>query len=101
EDGIRDFHVTGVQTCALPISRVRERITLFAVGALSGPGFPPVPGFRPDRFRLARVDEVAHHADRRGCPEARGTDGQPGWLLQLEIGRASCRGEGKSARVDG
>src|SRR5207302_8266201 len=22
EDGIRDFHVTGVQTCALPISRV-------------------------------------------------------------------------------
>src|SRR6266511_5807779 len=27
EDGIRDFHVTGVQTCALPISRVeRERL---------------------------------------------------------------------------
>src|SRR5690606_39276809 len=23
EDGIRDFHVTGVQTCALPISRAR------------------------------------------------------------------------------
>src|SRR5207302_6241865 len=23
EDGIRDFHVTGVQTCALPISRSR------------------------------------------------------------------------------
>src|SRR5690606_40557470 len=22
EDGIRDFHVTGVQTCALPISRI-------------------------------------------------------------------------------
>src|SRR5690606_40701142 len=25
EDGIRDFHVTGVQTCALPISRARSR----------------------------------------------------------------------------
>src|SRR5690606_21195233 len=25
EDGIRDFHVTGVQTCALPISRSRSR----------------------------------------------------------------------------
>src|SRR5207302_7817333 len=25
EDGIRDFHVTGVQTCALPISAVRRR----------------------------------------------------------------------------
>src|SRR5690606_40767318 len=24
EDGIRDFHVTGVQTCALPISRGRH-----------------------------------------------------------------------------
>src|SRR5690606_39737617 len=25
EDGIRDFHVTGVQTCALPISRYKRR----------------------------------------------------------------------------
>src|SRR6266511_5063598 len=25
EDGIRDFHVTGVQTCALPISRYRPQ----------------------------------------------------------------------------
>src|SRR5690606_40052260 len=25
EDGIRDFHVTGVQTCALPISRIPAR----------------------------------------------------------------------------
>src|SRR5690606_41161947 len=24
EDGIRDFHVTGVQTCALPISRLED-----------------------------------------------------------------------------
>src|SRR5690606_40619142 len=26
EDGIRDFHVTGVQTCALPISPGKEQI---------------------------------------------------------------------------
>src|SRR5690606_40626194 len=26
EDGIRDFHVTGVQTCALPISPVRPSL---------------------------------------------------------------------------
>src|SRR5690606_40711014 len=25
EDGIRDFHVTGVQTCALPIFGIRHR----------------------------------------------------------------------------
>src|SRR5690606_40895807 len=42
EDGIRDFHVTGVQTCALPISSVRE-------GELEQMG-------HRDRFRRARLD---------------------------------------------
>src|SRR5690606_40198792 len=28
EDGIRDFHVTGVQTCALPIFSARGQVTL-------------------------------------------------------------------------
>src|SRR5690606_40246300 len=35
EDGIRDFHVTGVQTCALPISRADRggrRAHLHALG---------------------------------------------------------------------
>src|SRR5690606_41201081 len=44
EDGIRDFHVTGVQTCALPIltyllSRYAENLLLFLyqlTGKLSG-----------------------------------------------------------------
>src|SRR5690606_40669144 len=36
EDGIRDFHVTGVQTCALPISR-RTRT------ATARSGWPPRP----------------------------------------------------------
>src|SRR5690606_40641145 len=30
EDGIRDFHVTGVQTCALPISELRLSDTAMA-----------------------------------------------------------------------
>src|SRR5690606_27719357 len=30
EDGIRDFHVTGVQTCALPISLCRARMIALA-----------------------------------------------------------------------
>src|SRR5690606_40868209 len=34
EDGIRDFHVTGVQTCALPISSLPARILL--KGILAG-----------------------------------------------------------------
>src|SRR5690606_41047838 len=32
EDGIRDFHVTGVQTCALPISRAA-----FELGTMNDP----------------------------------------------------------------
>src|SRR5690606_10507864 len=31
EDGIRDFHVTGVQTCALPISQVDNMQLSFAL----------------------------------------------------------------------
>src|SRR5215475_14864084 len=33
EDGIRDFHVTGVQTCALPISLAREMLALAGIEA--------------------------------------------------------------------
>src|SRR5207302_4554969 len=41
EDGIRDFHVTGVQTCALPISErlpARPRILAAAEAAAVQPG---------------------------------------------------------------
>src|SRR5690606_40474277 len=37
EDGIRDFHVTGVQTCALPISMSEPiRLTQYSHGAGCG-----------------------------------------------------------------
>src|SRR5690606_10452719 len=36
EDGIRDFHVTGVQTCALPISKYEPTKS-------EGAKFPPLP----------------------------------------------------------
>src|SRR5690606_11349327 len=36
EDGIRDFHVTGVQTCALPISVTASRLTFGKV--VTSPG---------------------------------------------------------------
>src|SRR5438093_8435317 len=55
EDGIRDWSVTGVQTCALPISEI--------VGA----AHPPVqPRLFRHRIRNQPVDEQAprHHAGR-------------------------------------
>src|SRR5690606_41173239 len=36
EDGIRDFHVTGVQTCALPISYKDQMLTRWAKHMASG-----------------------------------------------------------------
>src|SRR5207302_5272758 len=73
EDGIRDFHVTGVQTCALPISargrrEIRElndrsdRLAARLLGAVSP----------KQRERLVAAMAEVHR----------------------EIGRASCRGKG-------
>src|SRR5690606_40599796 len=54
EDGIRDFHVTGVQTCALPISSERRRSARYrarcsATMVLPVPG-PPVTLYAPLPF---------------------------------------------------
>src|SRR5690606_40273478 len=84
EDGIRVFHVTGVQTCALPISHARP---------VSRKGFAPAP--RSEHVARSR----AKKAPRRGffagigpalCPRAAHR------LLagRREIGRASCRERG-------
>src|SRR5258708_13230822 len=42
EDGIRDDLVTGVQTCALPISAVRHRHGVLAMAALRLPDLHPL-----------------------------------------------------------
>src|SRR5439155_2130171 len=58
EDGIRDGHVTGVQTCALPISRA----TLLSGGG-DGATLPP-----PSRGRV-RHDRTTHEIGRASCRE--------------------------------
>src|SRR5690606_41000141 len=82
EDGIRDFHVTGVQTCALPISEATagprglpRKVTTTDNTTRSGP-FIQV---GPLRSRLHQVAE-----------------GRAG-----EIGRASCRERGWVSVVAG
>src|SRR6266511_2652049 len=50
EDGIRDFHVTGVQTCALPIfsitARIRANEITMPPRAATAPPVCPVPAPR-------------------------------------------------------
>src|SRR5690606_40190028 len=68
EDGIRDFHVTGVQTCALPIFDVVE--------------VDPPPGHGTV---VTRIDRPVVRSDVARLP----------LLLRVEIGRASCRERGE------
>src|SRR5690606_40872109 len=79
EDGIRDFHVTGVQTCALPIYGCRAG----PAGAWPA-GLPP-----PSRRRVEgrSVDLAWRYCNaeplikaKAACPKA-----------HVKIGRASCR----------
>src|SRR6266496_5996162 len=67
EDGIRDLYVTGVQTCALPISR-RERavpLDFLVVQAFDSYEFERmgVPAAASGDFVLSR------HPDNTYCPE--------------------------------
>src|SRR5205823_10657189 len=76
EDGIRDKLVTGVQTCALPISRRCEEMDwCVSRGAWWSAAWPcPRPGAR-----------------RHGGPARRGRRSPARWSERSEIGRASCR----------
>src|SRR2546422_5876401 len=88
EDGIRDVAVTGVQTCALPISpMLRPLVLLFAVAIAAVPA-PPAAAQQPRRTPPARRRPPPVTAPR--IPTPRSVLGfEPG-----EIGRASCRERG-------
>src|SRR5256885_6243394 len=80
EDGIRDYKVTGVQTCALPIcfqSRARPAPTLSGVASLLG---------REHRAPFSESRLLLAHQDRW----SQGRTHQV-FLAATEIGRASCR----------
>src|SRR5690349_2695034 len=83
EDGIRDLYVTGVQTCALPISLSRLRCT----------GAAPAPASPAARSRARRAHDTAPRARHRRRVQARNGDGEP--LLR---GRSEERRVGKECR---
>src|SRR5690606_40754173 len=96
EDGIRDFHVTGVQTCALPISggdvfEIIEPLTKMSM---------------PDLLAFTRMTgdlvKAMRHAPQPIVAAVDGICAGAGAMVALasEIGRASCR-EGGEIRVCG
>src|SRR5204863_4930414 len=100
EDGIRDLYVTGVQTCALPISS-------------TAPVSPDTSGFfaatqaRLTAWRVAKLSvqsATMSAAAASGASSVRPTR-SASWTTRTsgltEIGRASCRERVKIAEVDG
>src|SRR5690606_39860568 len=77
EDGIRDFHVTGVQTCALPICG-------------QGGGIINVSSIAA---RLGSSNEYVDYAATKGAIDTF-TLGLAKEVIDEEIGRASCRERG-------
>src|SRR5690606_40415320 len=86
EDGIRDFHVTGVQTCALPICIV-WLLPGGARGVVHVPLYPYDERHEPKSTRLR--DEFRHLSI---CTRCAGIFVHPTAIfVRSEIGRASCR----------
>src|SRR5690606_39678932 len=94
EDGIRDFHVTGVQTCALPIS--------LAIASCSSE--PPTPAAlapsAPIRVAAAAVDAIAR--ERGTTREEALRLGTEDALLAQQLGRRDpARSEERRAGKEG
>src|SRR5207302_2878198 len=58
EDGIRDFHVTGVQTCALPISFPSESLFAFSPESLFAFSPESLFAFSPECFSRSSRNPV-------------------------------------------
>src|SRR5690606_39940385 len=86
EDGIRDFHVTGVQTCALPIWRLETH-----------QGDPLVPSGDGDDARALRDEllELRERMDRLATAYADGAVSES----QLRSGTERLRARSEERRV--
>src|SRR5262249_56066260 len=97
EEGIRDWSVTGVQTCALPIY-ARAIAMLVVVSLLAFlPGFFQIPPVDRDEARFAQATkqmiETGDYIDIKFQDETR--------YKKPEIGRATCRERGQVSEVAG
>src|SRR5690606_41142746 len=95
EDGIRGFHVTGVQTCALPISRplvvsIAAGITSTQLDRWLG-GNQAVVRTMPNTPALLGAGVTGLYANPRVDASGRARAER----LLAKIGRASCRDSGR------
>src|SRR5690606_25574036 len=98
EDGIRDFHVTGVQTCALPISALPGAAFSFQAGAVA----PALGGRRCPEPREQSFDV---HSDREPRPcgfrwTAKAMEERSQPMSRFRALRVYQEAEGVAARVD-
>src|SRR5690606_40708396 len=86
EAGIRDFHVTGVQTCALPIC-TSVLLALVLAGCAVGPDY-----HQPDSQAPAQFNDTAHPSAAAASVTMQ-SEPDPRWWRGFndQIGRASCR----------
>src|SRR5690606_40078788 len=98
EDGIRDFHVTGVQTCALPICGNANLQASVAQGIQSAgenggaAGLVGV-GMATGMMGVGTLQQPV-------APPAPAADDPVTKLKKAKIGRASCRERGSMSVVD-
>src|SRR5205085_6212198 len=94
EDGIRDLTVTGVQTCALPISETARKLGQF-FGAKKLPELARGLGQAIKEFQKAK-DEFTDELHKAG-PSDTTKPAPPASTVartDAQIGRASCRERG-------
>src|SRR5690606_40608686 len=95
EDGIRDFHVTGVQTCALPISNSDANQRATEANKTTAEVQNKLIDFIEKQAReMEKINEI-----RRAQTEAMERIAVAQEATVKQIGRASCREREKSAEV--
>src|SRR5690606_39639018 len=93
EDGIRYFHVTGVQTCALPICKIS--CVLFSISSYSSLS----DSFSKFMFSVLAFTLLVYLHTSIQPPASKHSAAKSATFLPYEIGRASCRERGESRAV--
>src|SRR5690606_39397280 len=90
-DGIRAFHVTGVQTCALPISGARHDLVDAVIAADSNDILQITQRVEALSALLSSEDGANLLAGYRRAANILAAEEKKGGRRYDEIGRASCR----------